>query len=101
MRWIDEPLESGEEPEHPAPLLTLVDGGDEHGDETVAEEETAAGNGEAASGVSVSNTASQDDVDSANTLATVGIVSGVLGLLAGGFAIFRSRRAGVVQETAG
>jgi methionine-rich copper-binding protein CopC len=27
VRWIDEPLESGEEPEHPAPLLTLVDGG--------------------------------------------------------------------------
>ena len=42
--------------------------------------------------MSVTNTASQDDVDSANTLATVGIVVGVLGLLAGGFAIFRSRR---------
>jgi uncharacterized protein YcnI len=96
VRWIDEPLESGEEPEHPAPLLTLVEGGDEHGDEAAAEEETAEGdataNGEAAAGVSVSNTASQDDVDSANTLATVGIVVGVLGLLAGGYAIFRSRR---------
>jgi methionine-rich copper-binding protein CopC len=96
VRWIDEPLESGEEPEHPAPLLTLVDGGDEHSDEAAAEEETAEGdataNGETATGVSVSNTASQDDVDSANTLATVGIVVGVLGLLAGGFAIFRSRR---------
>ena len=97
VRWIDEPLESGEEPEHPAPLLTLVDGGDEHGDTAAAEDDAAADDdaaaeGEAASGVSVTNTASQDDVDSANTLATVGIVVGVLGLLAGAFAIFRSRR---------
>ena len=91
VRWIDEPLESGEEPEHPAPLLTLVDAEDEHGDDAAAEEDPAA-EGEAASGVSVSNTASQDDVDSATTLATVGIVVGVLGLLAGAFAIFRSRR---------
>ena len=37
VRWIDEPLESGEEPEHPAPLLTLVDGEDEHGDDAAAE----------------------------------------------------------------
>ena len=91
VRWIDEPLESGDEPEHPAPLLTLVDGEDEHGDTAAAEDEAAA-EGEAASGVSVSNTASQDDVDSATTLATDGIVVGVLGLLAGAFAIFRSRR---------
>ncbi len=91
VRWIDEPLESGDEPEHPAPLLTLVDGEDEHSDTAAAEDEAAA-EGEAASGVSVSNTASQDDVDSATTLATVGIVVGVLGLLAGAFAIFRSRR---------
>ena len=90
VRWIDEPLDSGEEPEHPAPLLTLVDGGDDHGG--AADDEDAAAEGEAASGVSVSNTASQDDVDSANTLATVGIVVGVLGLLAAGFAVFRSRK---------
>jgi periplasmic copper chaperone A len=91
VRWIDEPLESGEEPEHPAPLLNLVDAEDGHGDDAAAEEDAAA-EGEAASGMSVANTASQDDVDSANTLATVGIVVGVLGLLAGAFAIFRSRR---------
>jgi uncharacterized protein YcnI len=93
VRWIDEPLESGEEPEHPAPLLKLVegDGEDEHGGDAAAED-NATGDGEAASGVSVSNAASQDDVDSANTLATVGIVVGVLGLLAGAFAIFRTRK---------
>lgn len=88
VRWIDEPLDSGEEPERPAPLLTLVDGDDEHGGGS----DDAAADGEAASGVSVSNTASQDDVDSANTLATIGIVVGALGLLAGVVAILRSRR---------
>ena len=90
VRWIDEPVEGGEEPERPAPLLTLVDGEDEHGG-APAEDEAAA-EGEAAGGMTVANTASQDDVDSANTLATVGIVIGVLGLLAATFAIFRSRK---------
>jgi hypothetical protein len=32
-------------------------------------------------------------LDSANTLAIVGIVVGVLGLLAAGFALFRTRKA--------
>ena len=91
VRWIDEPLESGEEPEPPAALLTLVDGEDEHDADAAADDDTAA-DGEAASGMSVTNTASQDDVDSANTLAIVGIVIGALGLLAGGFALLRSRR---------
>ncbi len=90
VRWIDEPVEGGEEPERPAPLLTLVDGEDEHGG--AAAEDEAAAEGEAAGGMTVANTASQDDVDSANTLATVGIVIGVLGLLAAIFAIFRSRK---------
>ena len=53
--------------------------------------------------MSVANTASQDDVDSANTLATVGIVVGVLGLLAGrvrhlplaALGVARSRNGGI------
>jgi uncharacterized protein YcnI len=91
VRWIDEPVEGGEEPEHPAPLLTLVDGEDEHGGDAAAEDESAA-EGETAGGMTVSNTAGQDDVDSANTLATLAIVIGVLGLLTGAFAVFRARK---------
>ena len=90
VRWIDEPVE-GEEPEHPAPVLTLVDGEDEHGG-AAADDEDAAASEESAGGMTVANTASQDDVDSANTLAVVGIVAGVLGLLVGGFALIRSRK---------
>jgi uncharacterized protein YcnI len=90
VRWIDEPAPEGEEePEHPAPALALVDPGDE-GESAAAGGDGA--EGETASGLSVENTASQDDVDSANTMATVGIVVGVLGLLVAGFALFRSRK---------
>ena len=73
----------------PRALLELVDpeeegaagGGDDAGD----------GNeGEAASGLTVENAASQDDVDSANTLATVGVAVGVIGLLV---AVFADQRA--------
>ena len=90
VRWIDEPVEGEEEPEHPAPALTLVDPEGE-GDDTAAAD--AADEGESASGLTVENTASQDDVDSANTLATVGIAVGVIGLLVALFAVVKGRRA--------
>ena len=94
VRWIDEPLPDGEEPEHPAPLLTLVDAEEDHGGsadegETTANGEPAADSG----GVTVENAASQDDVDSANVLGIIGIVVGTLGLLVGGIALFRRRSA--------
>lgn len=37
------------------------------------------------------NAATQDDVDSANLLGIIGIVVGTVGLLVGGFALFRRR----------
>ncbi|MGH9227286.1 MAG: YcnI family protein [Acidimicrobiales bacterium] len=92
VRWIDEPLPGGEEPESPAPLLTLVDaedGGSDDEAEPAADGEPAADSG----GVTVENVATQDDVDSANLLGIIGIVVGALGLLAGGFALFRRRSA--------
>jgi uncharacterized protein YcnI len=86
VRWIEEPTEDGEEPESPAPALTLVD----------EEEEGSSGSGgdgeAAAAGLTVENTASQDDVDGASTLGIVGIVVGVIGLAVAGFALVRTRR---------
>jgi periplasmic copper chaperone A len=94
VRWIDEPLPGGEEPEHPAPLLTLVDAEDEHGGSGDEGETTANGDQAAeGGGVTVENAATQDDVDSANLLGIIGIVVGALGLLVGGVALFRRRRA--------
>jgi uncharacterized protein YcnI len=98
VRWIDEVVEGEEEPEFPAPTLKLVDpaegGGHDDGaeDEQGEEAEGDGAEGESAGGLTVENAASQDDVDSANTLATIGIVVGVLGLLAGGFALYTSRK---------
>jgi uncharacterized protein YcnI len=97
VRWIDEPLPDGEEPEHPAPLLTLVDAEDEHAggsaDNGAGADGEPAADGEAPDdgGVTVENAATQDDVDSANLLGIIGIAVGALGLLAAGFALFRRR----------
>jgi Domain of unkown function (DUF1775) len=76
VRWIDEPLPSGEEPEHPAPALTLVDADGEHGGSGDEGEATADGEQAANSArVTVENAATQDDVDSANLLGIIGIGS--------------------------
>ncbi|HEY8523654.1 MAG TPA: DUF1775 domain-containing protein [Acidimicrobiales bacterium] len=92
VRWIEEPVEGEDEPENPAPVLTLVD----------PEEDGGGGSGaggasdESAGGLTVENAATQDDVDGASTLGIVGIVVGVLGLAAGGFALLRTRRTATV-----
>jgi MYXO-CTERM domain-containing protein len=90
VRWIEDTPEGGPEPEHPAPAITLVAAADENTSTTPT---TAGGaSGDAASAAS-SNTASQDDVDSAKTLAIVGIVIGALGLVAAAAAFATRRRA--------
>jgi uncharacterized protein YcnI len=92
VRWIDEEVEGEEEPEHPVPTLKLIEGSGDH-DETAAEAEAdeASSSAEQASGVTVSNV-SQDDVDQANTLATVGLVVGGLGLIVAIVAVVLGRR---------
>jgi periplasmic copper chaperone A len=93
VEWIEEPpAEGAEEPERPAPLLTLVD------EEEEGSAGAAAAGGEAA-GLSVENTASQDDVDSANTLAIVGLLVGLLGVATGAVALFRGRRPAAAATT--
>jgi uncharacterized protein YcnI len=82
VRWIEPPAEDGSEVEHPAPLLSLLPP-EEEAAAPAAEEEAA--------GPTVENVATQDDVDSANTMGLIGIVVGVLGLAVGGFALVRSR----------
>jgi uncharacterized protein YcnI len=90
VRWIDEPPAEGEEePENPAPALTLVEPEEEGGSSGGG---SGASGDEAASGLTVENTASQDDVDGASTMGLIGIVVGILGLLVGGFALLRTRR---------
>jgi len=85
VRWIDPSVEGQPEPEHPLPTLKLTKAG--------SDGSSASGSSsDSASGVTVKNAASKDDVNTANTLAIVGIAVGALGLLVGGFALIRSRR---------
>lgn len=83
--WIQTTPASGEEPEHPAPTVTLgaAEAGhhgastDESGDEEAAHAETAS---------------SDSDDDSGNGLAIVALIVGALGLLTGGAALVSTRR---------
>ncbi|WP_151772137.1 YcnI family copper-binding membrane protein [Streptomyces abyssomicinicus] len=85
VRWIEEPAEGQEEPEHPAPVLRLTAAAeDTHGssaasaapDEAVAAEE-AAGDGEA----TASAQAASPSDGTARWLGAGGLVLGVAGLL--------------------
>ena len=86
--WIEPTVEGEEEPEKPAPIITLTapDGG--HGAEatttTVADDGDASGEEASAD--------SSDDSGSGNGLGIAGIVLGALGLLTGGAALARSSK---------
>ena len=89
VRWIDLETPGGPEPEHPAPVLTLVAG----------EEEAAASADPAEVGASTdlaaSNVASTTDVDDASRNGVIGIVIGAVALLAALAALaMRGKKAG-------
>jgi uncharacterized protein YcnI len=89
--WIEEWDGEGEEPEHPAPsMLITAATGDEHGGGEEAEE--AEGEEVATENASATADDSSDDSDSATGIAVAGLVAGLLGLAAGGFALVRSRK---------
>jgi uncharacterized protein YcnI len=84
--WIQRTEPGGEEPEHPAPTITLTEPtGDGHGD---TEGEEAPDDSEEPADVS----ADDDDGDDATGIAVAGVVLGVLGIGVGGIALARGRR---------
>jgi uncharacterized protein YcnI len=90
VRWIDPVVEGEEEPEHPAPTLTLIEG--EGGHDGAADEEDA----EDATGTTLEVAASDDgddddDEDSSNALAIAALVVAVVALLLGGAGFVRGR----------
>ncbi|MGH8972742.1 MAG: YcnI family protein [Acidimicrobiia bacterium] len=82
VRWIDEATPGGEEPEHPAPVLQLVAGEDEHGVATPAGE-TGTTEGTAGEGEQAGTTTNGDGgVNGLGVFALV--VAGVALVLSGG-----------------
>jgi periplasmic copper chaperone A len=83
-RWIDEPVEGGEEPENPAPVLKLAK----------ATDAAVLAAGAATAGPSVAAVADSSDDSSSGAavgLGIAGLIAGVLGLVLGGLAFMRAR----------
>ncbi|MEU4550634.1 YcnI family copper-binding membrane protein [Micromonospora violae] len=81
-RWIDEPAPGAEEPDHPAPVLTLA-----------AATATPAGSTAPSAAVALPDDDGDDDGNGlAVGLGVAGLVAGLAGLVLGGLAFARTRR---------
>lgn len=98
-RWIEETKEGADEPENPAPVLTLnAKGAGDSADGAAGAAGSDDGSASASSSASSSkdaeeSTASDAGDSTARSLGTAGLIVGVLGLIAAGFAIVRGRNA--------
>ena len=96
--WIELAEEGAEEPERPAPVLTLIDppaGGEEDGATATTAPADERAEAPATGGPSVDATTIsdlQDDTDQARTLAVGGVVIGIIGVLIGIAAVVLSRK---------
>lgn len=93
VRWIEEPAEDGEEPEHPAPVLTLAPPPAEDG-------------GEPAPATKPGDDADRDAAsgDASGTplwLGVTGLIAGLIGLALGALALSRTRRAAAPPDADG
>lgn len=96
--WITEWDGEGEEPDAPAPAVKIVAGtGDGHGGEAAADDHGDAGaddEGEAASSDSADGGSDSDSgSDSSTPVAVAGLVAGLGGLVLGGTALAKARKA--------
>lgn len=87
VEWNEATPEGGQEPEHPMPMIELTPAGaDPHGGGTT--DTTVKADGSAAATVS----ADQDDIDSAKTMGTIGLVVGIVAILFAIAALVMARR---------
>ncbi|MFF6808400.1 YcnI family protein [Streptomyces sp. NPDC012403] len=89
VRWIEVPQKGQEEPEHPAPVLTLSEASEDGHSHGAAADDEASGDTAAAENASAETSASDDGGDSggsdttARVLGVVGIVVGAAGVAYG------------------
>ncbi|MGW1879143.1 DUF1775 domain-containing protein, partial [Streptomyces sp. NPDC001975] len=84
VRWIEEAGSGGEEPENPAPTIKLTAKGADDDSATAA-----AAAAPKTTGTSTPTAAGSDST--ARSLGSAGLIVGVLGLAAGGYAVVRGR----------
>jgi uncharacterized protein YcnI len=89
VRWIEEPVDGGEEPEHPAPVMNLLP----------AEDETTGTAAEAAQPQAGGSDDGDGDSGAALALGIAGLVAGLVGAALGGLALARTGRRGAQPET--
>ncbi|MHA5048702.1 YcnI family copper-binding membrane protein [Streptomyces sp. SD15] len=89
VRWIEETPEGGEEPENPAPVLKLT--AKAAGEDSSDASSTTASS--SASDAKTSTASGKSSDSTARGLGIAGLVVGVLGLIAAGFALARGRSA--------
>jgi len=84
--WIQSTPEGGEEPEHPAPFVSLTAPEGEHGEHAEDDEMT-----EDAEHAEATSASGEDSDDSGNGLSIAALIVGVLGLATGGTALVKVR----------
>ncbi|QIY71146.1 YcnI family protein [Streptomyces sp. RLB1-33] len=94
VRWIEEEQKGAEEPENPAPVLTLTAKDAEKGSDGTSDSASGSASSSSSSSapaVAADSTSSSDST--ARGLGIAGLVVGVLGLAGAGYALARGRRA--------
>ncbi|WP_052847444.1 YcnI family protein [Streptomyces avicenniae] len=93
VRWIEEPGADGAEVESPSPVLTLVPGEGGHGHDDEADDAANGEDAEAAASDTHGEAAAASDEDSADTMARVlGVAGIVVGLAGVAFGVLAGRR---------
>lgn len=98
VRWIEEPADGQEEPEHPAPVLALLPATEQADGASPTAAAAAAGSAGSAGGGGASGTGSDsgdsDGSGAALALGIAGLIAGLAGAALGGLAFARTRRTG-------
>ncbi|MFC8387922.1 YcnI family protein [Streptomyces sp. NPDC057238] len=99
VRWIEVPQEGQEEPEHPAPVLTLSEASEDGHSHGAADDDKASGDTAAAENASAQTSASGDEGDSGGTDTTARVL-GVVGIVVGAAGVAYGVLAGRRRTTA-